>query len=51
MARGKAHKGAKRLNIERSRHIRVPLDVLKKACIEKLSDEKDKLRFIDFVRR
>eukprot|EP00045_Choanoeca_perplexa_P010830 m.112367 g.112367 ORF g.112367 m.112367 type:complete len:543 (-) comp15408_c0_seq3:14-1642(-) len=44
-------KGTKTLQIEKDQYIRLPLEVLLRSCLRKLTQLKDKMRFIDFTRR
>ena len=51
MGRPNRDRAAKHLKIDREQYIRLSLDTLVRACLRKVEAEKDKMRFIDFVRR
>eukprot|EP00730_Choanoeca_flexa_P003315 TRINITY_DN11360_c0_g1_i4.p1 TRINITY_DN11360_c0_g1~~TRINITY_DN11360_c0_g1_i4.p1 ORF type:complete len:527 (+),score=111.13 TRINITY_DN11360_c0_g1_i4:175-1755(+) len=44
-------RGQKTLQIQKDQYIRLPLEVILRACLRKVQDVKDKMRFIDFCRR
>lgn len=44
-------RGSRRLVMRKESYITIPLDALIHACVRRLDNETDKLRFIDFARR